>query len=108
MGCCAIEPGHNRNKEKVFCEQIQQDTLNNQQSQDQTLQPKYQEQTMEKVTCEIQIVQKNNKNHLVALKENQYAVYNKDDLNAVEDQFFQDKHSQKPQEVDKANSDDDY
>ena len=43
---------------------------------------------MEKVTCENQIAKKNNLNHLITLKENQYIVYNKDDLNAVEDQFF--------------------
>ncbi|CAD8157417.1 unnamed protein product [Paramecium pentaurelia] len=107
MGCCAYK-GQNRNKEKVFCEPNISDTQNYRQSQDQSLQPKYQEQTMEKVTCEIQIVQKNNLNHLITLKENQYTVYNKDDLNVVDDQFFQDKHQQKPQEVEKANSDDDY
>ncbi|CAD8062280.1 unnamed protein product [Paramecium sonneborni] len=108
MGCCTIKKVHSKNKEKVFCEPNIQESQNLQQPLDQNLQPKYQEQTMEKVTSEIQMVQKNNMNHLITLKENQYTVYNKDDLNAVDDQFFQDKHQQKPQEVEKANSDDDY
>ncbi|CAD8069262.1 unnamed protein product [Paramecium sonneborni] len=108
MGCCTIKQEHNKKKEKVFCEPYIQETQNLQLPQDQTLQSKSQEQTMEKVTFEIQIVQKNNLNHLITIKENQYTVYNKDDLNAVDDQFFQDKHYQKPQEVEKVNSDDDY
>ncbi|CAK62377.1 unnamed protein product (macronuclear) [Paramecium tetraurelia] len=106
MGCCSSSKSTIKNVKKPI---FKQDSL---QSENSSIfiesQEKNKEQSQEQETCAKPSLNKKKTNQLICFQVQQDNIQNKDNLNAVDDEFFESKNQSNIYKIEKRNSDSDY
>ncbi|CAD8151111.1 unnamed protein product [Paramecium pentaurelia] len=106
MGCCSSSKSSIQNVQKPIFKQDSQQSENS--SIFNESQEKYKEQQQEQETCAKSDLNKKKTNQLISFKVQQDMIHNKDDVNAIDDEFFESKYQSNVYKIEKRNSDSDY